>query len=112
MLKISVFMIVILLGLLLYSLRFKWSWMRFKNFNLKDENNKNIHKDIDKFKFNVTPENIIVTVDTVPTHYTNQEEMNKLIDALPVLLERKFKLHFEDKKNRNIITYTAKRKKK
>lgn len=109
---ISTVTILILLGVIAYLIRYKWAWMRFRNFTLKDDNNSNIHEDIDNFKFKVTQDKIIVTVDTVPTHYTNQEEMNKLIDALPVLLERKFKLHFEDKKNRNIITYTAKRKKK
>lgn len=112
MLKILILLIILLIfcSSLLYSFRLKLSWIRFKNLNLKDESNTKIHKDIDNFKFKVTKENIIVIVDTVPTHYTNQDEMNKLIDALPVLLERKFHLHFEDKKNRNIITYTALRK--
>lgn len=102
--------LLIFFALLIYAFRLKLSWIRFKNLNLKDESNTKIHKDIDNFQFKVTKENIIVTVDIVPTHYTNQDEMNKLIDALPVLLERKFNLHFEDKKNRNIITYTARRK--
>lgn len=108
---ISTVTVLILLGMIAYLIRYKWAWMRFRNFTLKDDSNENIHKDIDNFKFKVTKEKIIVTVDTVPTHYTNQEAMNKLIDALPVLLERKFKLHFEDRKNRNIITYTAMRQK-
>lgn len=102
---------VVLSPLYFYRTRMHAQFNGFKN-DLKTEKNKGIHNDISHFKMKITKEQVVIIVNTIARDYTEQDELDTLIDKLPKRLDSFFKLHFEDKKTDNIITFTAKRKKK
>lgn len=100
---------VVLSPLYFYRTRMRAKFNGFKN-DLKTEKNKGIHSDISHFKMKITKDQVVIIVNTIARDYTEQDELDTLIDALPKRLDSFFKFHFEDKKIDNIITYTAKRK--
>lgn len=102
---------VVLSPLYFYRTRMHAQFSGFKN-GLKNKKNEGIHNDISHFKMKITKDQVVIIVNTIARDYTEQDELDTLIDKLPKRLDSFFKLHFEDKKADNIITFTAKRKKK
>lgn len=93
--------------LIIFFLRFRIKWIHFKNFILKDEKNINIHSDINQMKLIVTKDFFIVKLKIYAKHYTRDDDLRELIGALPRLLEREFKVHFDDDIKDDLATYTA-----
>lgn len=82
--------------------------------DLMNDNNKGIHEDIRRFKMRIKKDRVLIIVDSEAIDYTVQDKLDELLDKLPTRLERRFNMHFENKKvkkgGKKFIHYIAKRR--